>query len=90
VAATLFRHLWGLAKAMLEPRLDTTDFEMNHKKPRIVEVVEMPVQNAPGGSFIARVREVIKVIRAGPSSKRDHATLDSSELPLEFHKQDGK
>jgi hypothetical protein len=65
-------------------------FEMNHKETRIVDVVELPLQNEQGGSFIARVREVIKVIRAGHSPKRDHAMRDPSELPSKSQKQDGK
>jgi hypothetical protein len=61
---------------------------MDHKKLRIVDVVELPVQNEKSGSFIARVREVIKVIRAEHSPKHTQTIHDPSECPLEFHKRD--
>jgi hypothetical protein len=61
---------------------------MNHKKPRIVDVVELPLQNEQSDSFTARVREVIKVIRAEHSPKRNQAMHEPSKFPLEFHKED--
>ena len=64
--------------------------EMNDKKLRIVDVVELPLQNEKSGSFMERVREVIDVIRADRSPKSEQTTHYPSEFPTEFHKQDGE
>jgi hypothetical protein len=63
---------------------------MKHEKPRIVDVVELPLQNEKSGSFIARVREVIQVIRAGHSPKRDNVMQEPAKFPLELRKHDEK
>jgi hypothetical protein len=65
-------------------------FEMNDKKLRIVDVVELPLQNEKSGSFMARVREVINVIRSEHSPKREEPVHDPSESPTESHKQNGE
>jgi hypothetical protein len=57
---------------------------MSTKKPWIVDVPQAPPSpNDDGASFIDRVREVIKVVRAGRPSGGNRAAGEASEPVVE-------